>query len=49
MAHDPNDTRLVTPLVLIALIIVGGFLYSAYHGSAPTPEQHAAVPAPAAK
>ena len=49
MAHYPNDTRLITPLILIALIIAGGFLYSAYHGSSTPPQQHAAAPAPAAK
>jgi hypothetical protein len=36
MTNDPdrvNDTRLITPLVLMALVIAGGFLFAAYHGS----------------
>jgi hypothetical protein len=32
-----NDTRLITPLVLMGLIIAGGLLFSAYHGGATAP------------
>jgi hypothetical protein len=33
-----NDTRLITPLALMALIIAGGLLFAVYHDgqSAPT-------------
>jgi hypothetical protein len=36
-----NDTRLITPLILMGLIIAGGFLFTAYHGgqTAPTVAQ----------
>jgi len=32
--RDPNDTRLVTPLLLMGLIVVCGLLYYAYIGHA---------------
>jgi hypothetical protein len=32
-----NDTRLITPLILMGLIIAGGFLFTAYHGGQTTP------------
>src|SRR3954465_12907802 len=31
---DPNDTRLITPLLLMGLIVVCGLLYFAYLGHA---------------
>jgi hypothetical protein len=31
-----NDHKLLTPLVLMALIIVGGFAYYAFTGQAPS-------------
>jgi hypothetical protein len=36
-----NDTRLITPMILMGLIIAGGFLFIAYHGrqTAPTVAQ----------
>ena len=41
-----NDTRLMTPLILMGLIIVGGLLFHAYRGDNPNaPAQHAAQPA----
>lgn len=51
--HDPepddnrrNDTRLITPLILMALIAVGGLLFYAYRGDNPGPAaQQAAQPA----
>ena len=39
MANDPdrsNDTKLLTPLLLMGLIIVGGFLFFALTGHPPT-------------
>ena len=36
--HDTdrsNDNRLLTPLLLMALIIVGGFMFYAFTGHAP--------------
>ena len=44
-----NDTRLMTPLILMALIVVGGLLFYAYRGDEPElPVQHAAQPASSA-
>ena len=41
MAYDrppdrSNDNKLLTPLLVMGLIIVGGFLYYALTGQAPT-------------
>ena len=33
-ARDPNDTRLITPLLLMGLIAVCGLLYFAWLGHA---------------
>jgi hypothetical protein len=51
--HDPeldanrrNDTRLLTPLILMALIVVCGLLFYTYRGdSSGTAAQQAAQPA----
>jgi hypothetical protein len=33
--RDPNDTRLLTPLIVMGLIAAGGMLYFAYRGETP--------------
>jgi len=33
--RNPNDTKLLTPLLVMALIIACGFIFYAYFGHAP--------------
>jgi hypothetical protein len=41
-----NDTRLMTPLIVMALIVAGGLLFYAYRSGSPgTSAQQAAQPA----
>jgi len=35
--YSPNDTKLLTPLLMMGLIIVCGFIFYAYFGHAPSP------------
>ena len=35
--HDPNDTKALTPLLIMGIIVVCGLIFYAYFGHAPSP------------